>query len=157
MKYLGIVFLFISVLGCSDPDTMVCEGFNQEPYIHVTGDSKDTFGIYYLNAESFGDTLFTTSGALQLPVDPAGETMYYEVIADTSLGAFDVRYSLQPKYCASADELVLQFNAFQFDTSSTFLKLSISDGNTSSIIDTASNYSSFFNKPKSNHQLLVHF
>jgi hypothetical protein len=147
----------VLIIGCTDPSTAPCDGFNQEPYVNVVGDLEDTFGIYYLNAESFGDTLFTSDGSLQLPVDPQGQEMYYEVITDSSLGIFKVNYDLQPQYCESADELVLLFNEMRFDTSSTFLKLSTSDGNTSREIDTSFRYSSFFNKPKSNHHLIIHF
>ena len=88
-----MLFTFFA-LGCSDPSTAPCTGFSAEPYINVNGDGKDSFGIYYINAESFGDTLFTNSGKLQIPVDPSNGQMFYEIIADTSLGTFNINYNL---------------------------------------------------------------
>ncbi len=159
MKRSCIVILSIlTLMGCSDPSGLPCDGYEAEPSLTITTTQNNPFAIFYLNSASLGDTVFSNSlNTLQLPIDPSSDTMFYTLIADSSLGEFMLVFNIEHRYCETTDELNLYFESAHFVLSDNLPDLyAVRDSNRIKVETSFSN-SDFLNNTLSNHKLEFDF
>ncbi len=149
MKQIIVLSCFVLLIGCADNPVVDCDGFASEPRLDFKANSNDTLGIFFINESGNGDTVFGYGGNLfSVPIDMNSDTMYLELIGDSSLGRLIFAYTLEQKLCATSDELKQHFRTATFTPQSTYLNITTVMEGTSTTIDTSFGYASFINQTR---------
>lgn len=150
------ILLIVFMYGCSENPAIDCDGFAGEPHLVFKSTTTDMFGVFFLNQGGIGDTLFSYQGEpLHVPVDMSSDTMFYEILGDSSLGKLVLAYQLEQRLCETSDELKQYFGSAQFTSASTIRNLfTVIDG-VKLPVDTASGYAGFLNQTLSDRYFEV--
>lgn len=142
-----LVILLVGLIACSDEPSVDCDGFSAEPSLIFKANKDDTLGVFFLNQSGNGDTLFSYDGdMISVPVDMSSDTMFYEIIGDSSLGTLILAYRLEQRLCSTSDELKQYFAEAQFTSKSTSNSISTVIDGAKLPLDTATGYASFLNQ-----------
>ncbi|MBO6515543.1 MAG: hypothetical protein JJ975_03240 [Bacteroidia bacterium] len=150
------VLLLLSA--CTDDPELPCNGYATEPSILIENVSGTQFGVFYLNQFSFGDTVFSdNSNTLRIPIDVQSDTMFYEVVTDTSIGKLFFVYDTEHQYCTSTDHWNVYFKNATITLLDNLPDLFTDADGERIKVNSGSDYTNFMNRTLSNPKLVLDF